>query len=44
MGLYAKEHTEKYFSLTAMADQYKAEYDKMTDNRTKINSLINESN
>ena len=30
MGLYAKEHTEKHFSLEAMADQYKVEYEKMS--------------
>ncbi len=31
MGANSKEHTEKHFSLTAMADQYKAEYQKMVD-------------
>lgn len=30
MGEYAKDHTEKHFSLKAMADQYKVEYDKMS--------------
>jgi glycosyltransferase involved in cell wall biosynthesis len=31
MGKAAKQHTEEHFSLSAMADQYKAEYMKMTD-------------
>ncbi|GAA0427156.1 glycosyltransferase family 4 protein [Cocleimonas flava] len=31
MGRNSKEHTEEHFSLTAMADQYKAEYQKMVD-------------
>ncbi|WP_299877334.1 glycosyltransferase [uncultured Cocleimonas sp.] len=31
MGHNSKEHTEEHFSLTAMADQYKAEYQKMVD-------------
>ncbi len=31
MGVNSKEHTEEHFSLTAMADQYKAEYQKMVD-------------
>ncbi len=31
MGKLAKQHTEEHFSLTAMADQYKAEYQKMVD-------------
>ncbi len=44
MGLYAKEHTEKHFSLTAMADQYKAEYDKMAIQKTELSSAFNESN
>jgi len=30
MGQYAKQHTEEHFSLSAMADQYKEEYRKMT--------------
>ena len=34
MGLYAKEHTEEHFSLGAMADQYKIEYDKMVNDKT----------
>ena len=34
MGLYAKEHTEEHFSLGAMADQYKIEYDKMANDKT----------
>ena len=29
MGEYAKQHTEEYFSLSAMTDQYKDEYQKM---------------
>ena len=32
LGQYAKQHTEEYFSLTAMADQYKDEYSKMVNN------------
>jgi len=44
MGLYAKEHTEKYFSLTAMADQYKVEYNKLALKGTSLSSVINESN
>jgi len=31
MGVNSKKHTEENFSLTAMADQYKAEYQKMVD-------------
>ena len=31
MGINSKKHTEENFSLTAMADQYKAEYQKMVD-------------
>ena len=31
MGKLAKTHTEEHFSLTAMADQYKAEYQKIVD-------------
>ncbi len=31
MGINSKEHTEEHFSLTAMADQYKAVYQKMVD-------------
>ncbi len=31
MGKYAKQHTEEYFSLPVMADQYKAKYDEMVD-------------
>ncbi|MGK0270660.1 MAG: glycosyltransferase involved in cell wall biosynthesis, partial [Cocleimonas sp.] len=30
LGVYAKQHTEQNFSLTAMADQYKDEYQKMS--------------
>ena len=41
LGLYAKEHTEKYFSLKAMADQYKIEYDKMANVKTHIASAVN---
>ena len=29
LGMRAKQNTEQYFSLTAMADQYKSEYQKM---------------
>ena len=39
MGLYAKEHTEKYFSLKAMADQYKSEYKKMALDHTQLESV-----
>ncbi|KAG1663482.1 Sulfoquinovosyl transferase SQD2 [Nymphon striatum] len=31
MGVNSKQHTEEFFSLTAMADQYKDEYQKMVD-------------
>ncbi len=31
MGSNSKQHTEEHFSLTAMANQYKAEYQKMID-------------
>lgn len=31
LGQYAKKHTEEFFSLTAMADQYKEEYRKMCE-------------
>jgi len=40
MGEYAKEHTEKYFSLEAMADQYKTEYDKMTKDNDTLLSVV----
>ncbi len=39
MGRYAKEHTEKYFSLGAMADQYKVEYDKMANGKSQVESV-----
>lgn len=41
MGQYAKEHTEKYFSLKAMADQYKEEYEKMAGVEIELTSTIN---
>jgi len=40
LGQYAKEHTEKYFSLDAMAEQYKTEYDKMVSEKTKLESVV----
>jgi len=36
MGQYAKQHTEEYFSLSAMADQYKGEYHKMANNQAGL--------
>ena len=41
MGEYAKKHTEEYFSLTAMADQYKDEYFKMADDGARLVSADN---
>jgi len=36
LGEYAKKHTEQYFSLSAMAEQYKEEYQKMAVNHAEL--------
>jgi len=41
MGRYAKQHTEEYFSLSAMADQYKDEYHKIANNQAGLVSAKN---
>ncbi|MEH6457906.1 MAG: glycosyltransferase, partial [Cocleimonas sp.] len=41
LGQYAKQHTEEHFSLSAMADQYKEEYRKMTSDNERLVSANN---
>ena len=41
LGEFAKQHTESYFSLSAMADQYKEEYDKMTSDQSNFSVVKN---
>ncbi len=37
MGNNAKQHTEKFFSLPVMADQYKAKYKEMVGESDQLN-------
>ena len=41
LGRHAKEHTEQYFSLSAMADQYEDQYKKMSSNQASLVSVKN---